>query len=96
MSELFKHNANLNIRVRIKDEGIAKYVKEHNEIMPFHLHTSFNEFKKQADKDGYHIVQFHWLLDNFGNCGIRLAKYIDLDILFESKNLEPYELQSVS
>lgn len=88
MEELLLFNLNDEVRVRITDEGIEKYVKEANSILPFQLHTCFEKFKSQADKDGYHRVQFHWLLDNFGNCGLRVTNYIDINILFDSKNFK--------
>ena len=71
--ELVKFNLNYNVRVRIKDKGIEHYVRKYNEIMPFYLHTSFKEFKQKADADGYHTMQMHSFMDDFGCVGLRLA-----------------------
>ena len=39
-----KFNLNNNIKVKIKDEGIRMFVKEHNSIVPFDNQLSFKEY----------------------------------------------------
>ena len=89
--ELVKFNLNYNVRVRIKDKGIEHYVRKHNEIMPFHLHTSFKEFKQKADADGYHTMQMHSFMDDFGCMGLRLADLVDTNIYLFQKDVEPVD-----
>lgn len=85
-----KFNLNHDIKVRIKDEGIEHYVKKHNELMPFKMHTSFEEYKRKADKEGYHTMQMHEFIDYFGCMGFRLAKLVDLNIfIFVQELLTP-------
>jgi predicted signal transduction protein with EAL and GGDEF domain len=89
--ELVKFNLNYNVRVRIKDKGIEHYVRKYNEIMPFHLHTSFKEFKQKADADGYHTMQMHSFMDDFGCMGLSLADLVDTNIYLFQKDVEPVE-----
>lgn len=89
MDNLVGFNLNDYVLVKIKDDGIVKYVQDTNAILPFKSHTSFREFKSQANADGYHKVQFHWLLENYGNLGLGVDQYINVNILIESKYLKP-------
>ena len=86
-----KFNLNYNVRVRIKDKGIEHYVRKYNEIMPVHLHSSFKEFKQQADADGYHTMQMHSFMDDFGCMGLGLADLVDTNIYLFWKDVEPVE-----
>ena len=87
--DLLKFNLNYSVRVRIKDKGIEHYVRKYNEIMPFQLHTSFKEFKEKANADGYHTMQFHSFMDNFGGMGVGLADLVDTNIYLFQKDIEP-------
>lgn len=86
---LVKFNLNYNVKVRIKDKGIEHYVTKYNEIMPFRLHTSFKEFKQKADSDGYHTMQMHSFMDDFGCMGLGLADLVDTNIYLFQKDVEP-------
>lgn len=85
--ELVKFNLNCNVRVRIKDKGIEHYVRMFNETMPFHLHTSFKEFKQKADADGYHTMQLHSFMDDFGCMGLCLEDLVDANIYLFQKDI---------
>lgn len=91
MTELLKYNLNEYVLVKIKDAGIEKYVKDHNEILPFQLHISFKEFKEKADKNGYHKMQLWSLFDAFGGLGMRLCNYIETDIILDYDHLKAVE-----
>jgi len=88
---LLKFNLNYEIRVRIKDNGIEHCVKKHNETMPFRLQKSFQEFKNQADSDGYHRMQMHSLMDWFGDMGLRISDLIDINILLNKDDVKDVE-----
>lgn len=89
--ELVKLNLNCNIKVKIKDKGIEHYVRIHNEIMPFHLHTSFKECKQKTDADGYHTMQMHSFMDYFGCIGLHLSDLVEPNIYLFKKDVEPVE-----
>ncbi len=84
----FEFNLNYDILVKITDVGIKHYVVTYNKIRDFEDHLSFNEFKKQADKNGYHTMQATWFLHYFGDLGMTLPNYVELNILFKEKDLE--------
>jgi hypothetical protein len=86
-SGMLRFNLNYNVKVKIRDAGIEHYVRKHNSIMPFQLHTSFKEFKSKADVDGYHTMQMHSFMDDFGCEGLRLANLVDLNILIFQKDV---------
>jgi len=86
--EYFRFNVNHDIKVKLSEKGIEYIVKQHNEIMPFKLHTSFKEYKSKADKLGYHTFQLWSFIDHFGRLGMRAYEYFDTDILFYPKDLE--------
>jgi len=88
-----KFNANLNVKVRLKDKGIEHIVKQHNEIMPFKHHTSFKEYKTKADEFGYYTFQLWSFIDHFGNLGWTSCDYFDIDIVFDFKDFEPFEFK---
>jgi hypothetical protein len=94
-AKYLKFNANLNVRVRLKEKGIEHYVKNHNEIMPFKYHTSFSEYESKKDKFGYHNFQLWSFIDNFGNLGMRSCQYFDINLIFELKDFEEVELKPI-
>ena len=53
-----------------------------NSSKPIEHHISYSQFKSQADKNGYHSMMLHEIMDSFGNLGMSLSGYIDLDMLF--------------
>jgi len=81
-------NANNHIKVRLTDDGILHAVENHNSILPARLHTSFNEYKNKADKDGLHRFQLWDFIDIYGGLGMELYKYVDLNFVFNSNDLE--------
>jgi len=83
-----KINANLSVWVKLKDEGIEYYVKNHNSTMPFKFHISFNEYKKQANEYGYHYFQIWSFLDSFGGLGMRSCDYFDMELVFNKEDFE--------
>lgn len=83
---MIKFNLNYDVRVKIKPKGIEHYVNNHNKIMPLKLHTSYREFEAKADPNGYHTMQLHTLMDNFGCEGLGLSQLIDMEILLEYPN----------
>lgn len=89
-----KFNANCNIKVKLKDKGIEHIVKQTNEIMPFHLHTSFKEYKSKADEYDYYTFQLWSFIDHFGNLGMQSCQYFEIDIIFEFKDFEPFEFKN--
>lgn len=82
-----KFNANYDVYVKLKDNGIKHYIKEYNENMPIEYQKSFNEVKKFANEDGYHKFQLHFFMDIFGKQGMALSDLIDLNILFSTSQL---------
>ena len=86
-----KFNANSNIKVRLTDKGIEHLVRQHNEIMPFKHHTSFNEYKTKADEFGYYTFQLWSFIDRFGNLGFGSCHYFDINFVFEFKDFEPID-----
>ena len=90
--EHLKFNLNYEVLVKITDKGIKHYVENHNNILPLEYHTSFREFKKQANEQGYHKMQMHQFLDNFGNLGMRLPDYVELNVLFNKNDLTDFDI----
>jgi len=91
-----KFNANYEIKVRLKDKGIEHYVKQHNEIMPFHLHTSFSQYKGKADEFGYHKFQFLYFLDIFGGLGMKGNQFFDIELIFDFNDFHPFEFKNLT
>lgn len=83
-----KINANQKIWVKLKEEGIEHYVNQHNQLMPFKLHTSFREYKNKANEFGYHEFQIWDFMDSFGGVGIRASSLFYLDFVFDKKDLK--------
>lgn len=90
--EHLKFNLNCEVLVKITDKGIKHYVENYNNILPFEYHTSFREFKKQANEQGYHKMQMYQFLDNFGNLGMRLHDYVELNVLFNKNDLTDFDI----
>lgn len=90
--DYLKFNLNFDILVKITDKGIKHYVDNHNSILPFEYHTSFREFKSKANEDGYHSMQMHSFMDVYGNLGMRLPDYVELNVLFRKEELTESKL----
>ena len=86
-----KFNVNHIIMVRLKEKGIEHIVNKHNEIMPLKYQTSFSEIRRKANEFGYHSFQLWDFIDIFGNLGMGSCDYFDTDIVFNSKDLNPFE-----
>ena len=55
---------------------------------------SFNEFKKQADSNGYHTMQTTKFLHYFCELGMNITNYVELIVLFKEKDLESFDYDS--
>lgn len=90
----FEFNLNYDILVKITDVGIKHYVVTYNKIRDFEDHLSFNEFKKQADSNGYHTMQTTKFLHYFCELGMNITNYVELIVLFKEKDLESFDYDS--
>ena len=81
-------NVNYEIYVKLTEKGIEKYVKDHNNIMPFKLHISYREFEERKNEQGYHRFQMWSFVDAFGDLGMQCWKFYDANVLFNAKDLE--------
>lgn len=83
-----KFNINENVYVKLTEKGIEKYVRDHNNIMPFKLHISYREFEERKNEKGYHKFQLWAFIDHFGGLGMSGWEYYNTDVLFLSKDME--------
>ena len=82
-------NINSYVYVKLTDKGIEKWVKNHNELLPFNSHISYKEFESRKNENGYHKFQTWDFIDIFGGLGMRSYKYFSTNILFHSDDLNP-------
>jgi len=85
-----KFNANLNVKVKLKDKGIEHVVANHNINMPEKFHVSFIEYSSRCDEYGYFNFQLWDFIDKFGDLGMKSHKYYELDIIFDINDFEPF------
>lgn len=83
-----KFNLNHEVRVKIKERGISHYVNRYNEYIPKHISTSFHEFQKQADKEGYHTMQMYQFMNYFGFSGLGIDLLVDSNVFIKINESE--------
>lgn len=93
--DFFTFNANDQIFVKVREKGIEYYVQKHNESLPAKHHISCKEFKEKANKEGFHVFQFHQFMDVFGATGLRLDSYVKINFLFKKDAMEEPKLDQL-
>lgn len=92
MEKLKKYNINSMIFVRLKSKGIDYYVKKFNSVMPLKMHTNYEKINALKNEYGYHQFQMWDLISVFGNLGMRIQDYMEIDIFIKEEDLKNNDL----
>lgn len=87
MENYSKFNLNDKVKVKIKEAGYEYLAKQEAELLK-HLNVQIRtaeDYKNQADSDGYSRMQIWEMLDSFGGTHMKIQDYIEMDILIEQK-----------
>ena len=82
-----KFNMNNYVMVKMTDKGIEYYVNKYNEDQLPRLQISFEQFKSEADENGYHKFQMWKLIHYFGDQYNTLGDLINVNILIADSDI---------
>lgn len=88
MSKWQPFNLNHYVRVKLKDEGIKHLKANHDEFLSKEsgLRRTLEEYKAEADSEGYHKFQMHEFMRVFGSgTTLGFERRFETEILIETK-----------
>jgi len=97
----YKFNINEFVKVRLTNKGVDFY-KDYLRGVFNMINLNMTEYqivelyKKNIDDDNYLSLQFWEFMQIFGKLGRVMDEYIELDLIFNSKNLIPIQHRSIA
>lgn len=97
----YKFNINEFVKVRLTNKGVDFY-KDYLRGVFNMINLNMTEYqivelyKKNIDDDNYLLLQFWEFMQIFGKLGRGMDEYIELELIFNSKNLKPIQHRSVA
>ena len=86
-------NLNHNVRVKLTELGYQRLADLHNSYIgqiPKWEERKSEDYRSQADEDGYTRFQMWSFMDKFGDVtGLCKPSYYDLEILIDTKDIKP-------
>ena len=75
-----KYNLNQYVKVKLTEKGL-EHLKGFHDFVYKMTNTPAPEFEINIDDNGYTKMQFNWFMGRFGDLGITLPDYVDLNII---------------
>jgi len=97
----YKFNINEFVKVRLTNKGVDFY-KDYLRGVFNMINLNITEYQivelynKNIDDDNYLSLQFWEFMQIFGKLGRDMDEYVELDLIFNSKNLKPIQHKNIA
>lgn len=78
-------NINDNVKIKLTQKGIDYYLSSYDFLPKLRLKTVKENFYKRIDKEGFVEMQFHQVMEYFGQFGFSMPEYFETVIKLEVK-----------
>lgn len=92
----YKFNMNEFVKVKLTNKGLDYFKDYLRGVLNMSEDQIVELYKKNIDDDNYLSLQFWEFMQIFGELGMVMDEYVELDLIFNSKNLKPIQHRSVA